>query len=110
MEGVQRSNSGPVHVSGYTQSRNGHQITVRDYDRSRAPSAPPGVRSGSAEPDLGPFADVRRREECEIQAQIDEARCRTLIPPDARARCYSSANARYGACTNGQPLPPLVTW
>jgi RHS repeat-associated protein len=47
---------------------------------------------------------------CEIQAQADEAICRRLSDPGARARCFASANERYGACRAGRPLPPLVIW
>src|SRR6185437_13244543 len=47
--------------------------------------------------------------DCEKQAQSDEAVCRSLRKPDVRARCYESANSRFGACGRGLPLPPLVT-
>lgn len=47
---------------------------------------------------------------CERQTRTDEATCRSLARPDVRARCYESANARYGACRSNKPLPPLVTW
>jgi RHS repeat-associated protein len=47
---------------------------------------------------------------CEDQAQADEATCRTLSSPAARARCWASANERYGACRAKRPIPPLVVW
>ncbi len=46
---------------------------------------------------------------CELQAQADEAVCRSLSSPAVRARCFESANARFGACRAGKPLPPLIT-
>jgi RHS repeat-associated protein len=49
-------------------------------------------------------------DDCEKQAQSDEAICRSLQRPDVRARCWESANARYGACKAKKPLPPLITW
>ena len=49
-------------------------------------------------------------EQCAKQAQADEAVCRSLKDPGARARCCASANERYGACRANRPLPPLVTW
>lgn len=36
--------------------------------------------------------------------------CRRLENPDARSRCYHSANARDYARRRNRPLPPLVTW
>jgi RHS repeat-associated protein len=56
------------------------------------------------------FTDVTGLQCCEQQAQNDEAVCRSLDDPDARARCYESANARFGACNSGKELPPLITW
>ncbi len=47
---------------------------------------------------------------CEEQAQKDEAICRTLSSPAVRARCWESANERYGACRAKRPIPPLVVW
>jgi len=54
--------------------------------------------------------DKDRDDECERLAQQDEAICRTLPDPGARARCWDSSAARYGACKAGKPLPPLITW
>jgi RHS repeat-associated protein len=47
---------------------------------------------------------------CEKQVTADEAICRTLPQAGARSRCFESANARYGACRNNNPLPQLITW
>ncbi len=47
---------------------------------------------------------------CEEQALIDEGICRNLNNPSSRARCWASANERYGACRAGRPIPPLVIW
>jgi RHS repeat-associated protein len=47
---------------------------------------------------------------CEEQVQLDEAVCRRLAKPAARSRCWTSSEARYGACRAGKPLPPLITW
>lgn len=41
---------------------------------------------------------------------MDEAICRNLSDSGARARCWQSANERYGACRAGRPLPSLITW
>jgi RHS repeat-associated protein len=51
-----------------------------------------------------------REKQCEAQAEQDEAVCRSLSDPSARARCWESANARFGACSQNKPLPPLITW
>lgn len=49
--------------------------------------------------------------DCERQAEEDEAVCRHLnAPRDVKDRCWASVQERYGACTAGKPLPPLVTW
>ena len=50
------------------------------------------------------------QDDCEKQAQADEAVCRKLKDPSVRARCWQSANERFGACRTKKPLPPLVTW
>jgi len=47
---------------------------------------------------------------CEKQVETDEETCRPIKDRDVRRRCWASANTRFGACGNGDPLPPLVTW
>lgn len=49
-------------------------------------------------------------DDCEAQAEADEAVCRQLKDAAVRERCWSSANERFGACRAKRPLPPLVTW
>lgn len=106
-----KSQGEEVSVRAYTQVRDGQAVTVRAHIRGDPPGGDEGSRiEGRSENPLGPFADVRRRQDCEIQVLLDEARCRLLGAAGGRARCYQSANARYGACTNGRPLPPLITW
>ena len=57
-----------------------------------------------------PPGQCKKDDKCEVQAQADEAICRSLNDPSARARCWASANERYGACRAGKFLPPLITW
>jgi hypothetical protein len=54
--------------------------------------------------------EFKSKEDCEKQAESDEAICASLRKSEVRNRCYASANARYGACTSGKSLPPLITW
>jgi RHS repeat-associated protein len=56
------------------------------------------------------LAKLCRRDECDDQYEADNAICRSLHRQAARARCFESATARYGACRAGNSLPPLITW
>jgi hypothetical protein len=59
---------------------------------------------------LAGLRTFRPKNDCEQQAQSDEAICRSLPRRDMRERCWASANERFGACVKGKPLPPLITW
>ncbi|MEQ1718570.1 MAG: RHS repeat-associated core domain-containing protein [Hyphomicrobium sp.] len=45
---------------------------------------------------------------CQGLFDADTAACKRVISKAARARCYDSADSRYGACRAGKPLPPLI--
>ncbi len=58
-----------------------------------------------------PDNDDEGDKRCLPQYESDNRTCRSLGNPAARARCYASANERYGACLAKRPfMPPLVTW
>ena len=109
LENSTSTNEAEVEVSGYTQDRHGVPVEVSSYVRS-TPARTEAAHSAASPPSnpLGPYASVSRREDCEIQALMDEQRCRMLSSPSVRARCFESANARYGACASGRALGPLI--
>ena len=49
-------------------------------------------------------------ERCLPQFERDNSVCRRLPTKQARARCFSSAEERYGNCLAKRPPGPLVTW